>query len=470
MRNFQQLALVLTLALSVGAADAQEASQTPPPELSPEQIANTWIARSIQAREAEDYEAWVEALEQLRELRPHNPNFMHQLVSGYALLDKKQEAFNMMLLMQRQGMSYDWDDNPHVSDEMRETRLYEYLNTLMIEAGQHYGEGEVAMTLDAEIAIPEALAHDPETGRLFLGTLKDGRILVKNDDDEWRPFAESDEIRPLESVLGLAVDAGRRHLWVSTGMTPQFKRFRQQDFGRTALLKFELDSGELLGEYRVLPDGNPHLLASLALADDGTVYAADTQSPAIYRLAPDAERPRRLLQNPIFTSLRGVALSDDGTMLYFADYELGLFVANVETEEAWHLAVPEDLNVGGVDGLFWWDGDLVMIQSGFSPQRVMRLELGEDGLGVVGIQPLESGHPAFDHPTNGTIIGDDLYYFGGSHWPHMDARGRPVEGTELPDIPIVVTNLESTHVMQTGQQILERIRRGENPLGGDNEG
>lgn len=462
MLRVLQIPLFFALVASAGVARAEESPAQP--AMSPGEIVQGWLFRAMSAREAEEYEAWAEALNVLRELRPHNPNFMHQLVSAYALQDKKQEAFDLMLLMQRQGMAYDWDENPHL-DNLRDTRLYEYLNTLMIEAGQHYGEGKVAMTLGGEFAMPEALAHDPQSGRLFVGTVRDGQILTRTGDEAWQPFADSDDLTALQAVLGLAADAERRHLWVATGMAPQFKRFRQRDFGRTALLKLDLDSGELLGEYRVLPDGKPHLLASIAIADDGTVFVADTESSVIYRLEPGDERPRPMVGNPVFTSLRGIALSGDRKLLYFADYELGIFAADFDTEEAWHVAVPQELNVGGIDGLFWWDGDLVIIQSGFLPQRVMRLRLGEDGLGVVGVQPLESGHPAFDHPTNGTIVGDQLYYFGASHWPHVDTRGRPANSTVLPETPIVVTELDSEHVVQTGQEILERIRRGEDPLG-----
>lgn len=81
--------------------------------------------------------------------------------------------------------------------------------------------------------------------------------------------------------------------------------------------------------------------------------------------------------------MRGLALSDDGDTLYFADYALGLFGADLKS--ATGFAVNHDparLVLGGIEGLFYYQGNLIAIENGMSPKRVVRLALSKDGRSI----------------------------------------------------------------------------------------
>ena len=422
----------------------------------PAQVFTSLTSQAAQAYSQGDYEAWVEALEKLREMRPHDPQIMAQLVSGYAEIGERSKAFNMMLIMQQQGLAHDWEANPHV-ESLRGERLYDHLKSLMDQALQPFGEGRVVAEIE-DISMPETLAHDPETGRYFLGTVRDGQVLVSDDSMEsWKVFADSEDEGYFWSVFDLAVDAERRDLWVATGVTRQYRHYQSDDRGRTALLRIDLDSGEIKSRHPMALGGQPTVLGSLALAEDGTVYAADTVNPMIVRLEPETEHPIPIFSNPELPSIRGLALSGDGSLLYLADFDLGLFVIRLTDGNAFQVAIPDELNVSGIDGLFWWEGRLVVIQSGISPQRVVRLELGPDGLGVTGIVPLEASHPAFDQPTYGTVVDDNLVYLGANHWSRVNREGEPLDGDSLPPVPVVRTALDSEKAMEVRDQ--EALRR-----------
>src|SRR5699024_4584240 len=161
------------------------------------------------------------------------------------------------------------------------------------------------------------------------------------------------------------------------------------------------------------------------------------------------------------TSLLGLALNDEGSLLYVADYELGIFVVDVSGgQQAWQLAIPETFNAGGIDGLYWWNNHLIAIQNAITPQRVVRLALGDDGLGVTAVAPLAAALDEFDTPTFGVMDGQDLYFFGASHWQHVDAEGQ-ARG-ELPEVPIMTIDVDNASVQVVGQEIMEQMqRRGE---------
>lgn len=447
-----------------GDAPAQQAQgdqQQEDQPLAPGQQLPHWLRKAGQAYQRRDIEAWVDATHELHRLRPFNQDFMRHLVEGHARLGNLSQAFNMMLKMQQQGLSENWDEIDAVAP-MREHDLYDHLNKLMVEAGNPVGDVSVWSTLDAEYAMPEAMALEQERDRIFVGTVRDGLILFSEDGSEWQEFTSPEEIPQLQAVFDLAVDEERGHLWVATGTVPQFQGKEREDDVNSSLLRLDLESGELQAEYEVSAGGGRNLLGSIALAGDGTVYAADTQSPVVYRLDPGAESLRPFFGHQNFTSLRGLALNGDDSLLYIADYELGIFVVDVSGgEQAWQLAIPDTLNAGGIDGLFWWNNHLIAIQNAITPQRVVRLKLGEDGLGVTAVAPLAAGQEEFDMPTFGVMDGQELYFLAGSHWQHVNAEGDAAEG-ELPEVPIMSVDVDNASVQVVGQEILDELKRQQN--------
>lgn len=439
------------------AEPAAEVEQRP---ASPTAQLATWYRRAARAYESGETEAWVNAVENLHRLRPFNYDFMRQLVMGYAQTGRTSEAFNMMLKMQQQGLAVEWDEVEEV-DSLRQYPLYGHLRDLMKTAGEPSGQATEAFAIDAGHPMPEALAHDAETGRTFIGTVRDGLILVREEDEiEFTPFAAPDDTPGLKAVFDLLVDDERGHLWVATGGTGQFRGVRNADVGRTALIKLDLETGEKLDEYRVLPDGRTHLLGAMALASDGTIYASDSSAPLIYRLRPEDERPQPLVGNPVFAGLRGIALSEDESRLYVADYDLGIFFFELGGQpKGFALGIPETLNLGGIDGLYHWDDHLVAIQNGVTPQRVLRLELDESGTRVANIATLAKALPEFDDPTFGTVAGDDLLFLAASHWQRVGSDGRPID-PPLPDVPVLRVSIEDATDTVVGEEVLEQLKQG----------
>lgn len=453
---------VFSGALAQTAAEAtDEATESSEPssqagQPAPGQQMAHWFGKAAEAYREQDIEAWVKATEELHRLRPYNQDFMRHLVEGHARLGNLRQAYDMMLKMQQQGLSENWDEIDAV-EPMRGHDLYDHLSGMMREAGQPFGDVSVWSTLDPEFAMPEAMAVGDD-GRLFVGTVRDGLILTSDDGEAWETFASPGDVPQLQAVFDLAVDAERGHLWVATGSVSQFQGKAREDDVRSALLRLDLESGELQAEYPVSSGGGRNLIGSLAVAGDGEVFAADTQSPMVYRLAPGAEELKPFFGHPNFTSLRGLALNDDASLLYVADYELGIFVVDASGgKQAWKLAVPETFNAGGIDGLFHWNDHLVAIQNAISPERVVRLELGPDGLGVDGVAPLAAAREEFDTPTFGVMDEGDLYFLAVSHWRHVDAEGNP--RAALPEVPIMKIDVDNASVQNVGREMLDELKR-----------
>lgn len=418
-----------------------------------------WFDRAARAFDEDRLDDWVSATEQLHQLRPYNQDLMRHLVVGYARQNRLSQAFNTMLMMQQQGLAEDWSTYEEL-EPLRQHRLYTHLVDLMREAGQPFGRFDTLADLPSELAMPEALAFDAATDRLFVGSLRDGSVHLLGSDGEWSVFASPDKVEGMAGVFGLALDSERGHVWVATGQVPQFAGFDPQAAIKTALIKLDLESGERLATHVIGDSALSHLLGSVIVAADGTVFAADTHNPLLFRLRPGAEELELMFGSQNLSSFRGLALSGDDGLLYVADYEQGIYIiATDDSRRAWQLAVPETLNVGGVDGLYWWKQHLILIQNGISPQRVLRLQLGADGLGVTAVAPVLAALEIFDTPTFGTMDGSRLMLFSGSHWQHVDPRGRPLADS-LPQISVLKTDVDATEIMTVGEEALRQMQGG----------
>lgn len=460
----------LIVAVVASALMSEAMAQLMPERLSPPEQFSYWLGEAATAYNAGDTEAWVAATEKLHALRPFNQDFMTHLIQGYGQTNQTSKAFNMMLMMQQQGLAEDWSRFEEL-EGLREHNLYEHLANLMQKASEPFGQAQAHMVVPGRVSMPEAMAYDAATDRLFVGTVRDGAIYVQDNvqdnaqdaggDAGWAVFADGESVPDLMAVFGLAIDAERNHLWVATGMASQYRHYSQSAFGRTALIKLNLETGEHIATHRVIPDGRPHLLGAITVASDGTVYATDSLMPLVYHLPPDADNPRVFFGSAALSSLRGLALNEELDKLYVADYELGLMVLDTSGgQQAWRLAIPDALNLGGIDGLYLSDNYLVAIQNGISPERVLRLELGSDGLGVIAVAPIVAALETFDGPTYGAMNGSELYFFANSHWQHVRSNGQPIK-RPLPDVSILKTDITNTEIQVVGEEVMKRLQQGQ---------
>jgi hypothetical protein len=280
--------------------------------------------------------------------------------------------------------------------------------------------------LPENIVLPTSMAWDPSREAWLVGDARQGAVHAVKADGSVTNLVTANPENGLWSIFGLAVDAGNNRLWVSSSASESQVGFDPVDGGRSALLEFRLDNLELVRRYPVPVDGSPHRLGGLVRTAAGDIYAADTILPIIYRLSKGEDRLRPFLAARGMVSLRGVTLSDDDRYLYVADYEMGILVVDLVEREAVTLRAAPTLNLGGIEGLFFKDGHLITIQNGNEPQRIMRLQLGDDGTSVTGVGALAVAQPFFDYPNFGALRGDELVFLANSHWVRELDEPKPI--------------------------------------------
>jgi len=399
-------ALILTCAPSLRAQQAEKAAAPNIPQL---------VKQAREAYAEQDYAAYLDAVSQMHELRPNNSDYMAQVVIAQALLGNKSAAYNQMLTMQRQGLSYDFSQLPQ-TEAIRGTEAFDYINDLMVRQGQPLGEATMLFELPADLVLTSSVAWDPGRKALLVGAAREGTVHAVSMDGEVTELLHASPENGLWGVYGLLVDAARDRLWITSSAGAVTAGIDEADRGKTALFEFELRSLKRIAVYEVPSDGRPHRLGAIAGTPGGDLYVTDTVLPIIYRYSADEGRLQPFVASGGLVSLRGIAVSQDGRLLYVADYEMGIMALDLDAHQVHMLKMPDNFNAGGIEGLVFWNGNLVIIQNGIRPQRVMRLTLSQDGLAVENFAPLAVAQPFFDYPNFGTMVGDDLVFLANSHW------------------------------------------------------
>ena len=386
-----------------------------------------------------DVQRFTWTLERLAALLPNSGNLRLQLAMAYAGTGDKTRTYDALVKLVNLGFSYDIAKDPRFA-AVHDTRVWDYIVTNLQNNGKPFGEGKVAFDLPKGDLLLESLAWDPKRKQFLAGSVREGKIYLVDSAGKLSDFISADANNGLWAVYAIAVDAARDKLYVLSNGVPHFKGFNADMLGKAGLFEFSLSTGKFLHKYTLPQDETGHMLSSIAVGGNGRVFVADGVNQQIFSLDGGALKP--LVQNPKLTGIRGMAVSGDGKTLYFADFSLGIFGVDLTKTAPFELAHNKDkLALGGIDGLYWYDGALVAIQNDMSPQRVMRLKLSADGRSVASAMPLDVAQPAFTGLATGAVSGDGLYTIANSQKSLYDRYGVLTEAGKLEPVHIFRSNL-----------------------------
>jgi uncharacterized protein YbaR (Trm112 family) len=199
---------------------------------------------------------------------------------------------------------------------------------------------------------------------------------------------------------------------------------------RLAILNQCIDSGEVKHMDGTMVQES--LSEALITTDDNTIYATDSLTGAVYRYYIDSNEFEPLVERGKLGSPQGLVLDDGGGYLYVADYIGGLYRVSTEDGSLVRLRVAPSITDYGIDGLYRYGDELIVIQNGIRPHRVVALQLGENGLGIASSRMLASNLDAFDEPTLGVVRGNEFFFVANSHWNRFDRENQLPEGLSGP--------------------------------------
>lgn len=297
-------------------------------------------------------------------------------------------------------------------------------------------DAPVVANVPAEYRLVEGIARDDRTGRLFIGTVVDGRLAYEDDKNQWHEVPLGN---PRASLFGMAVDDPRRLLWIATGSVEQtaIKGLRM-----AGLIAVNLDTLQVARRVP-LAEGKPGAPGDLTIASDGTVYVSNAVSGAVHRCPPGCIELEDWLPAGSWRSPQGLALADRDRLLYLADYSTGIWIIDTRTRQFRQAKTLQPTMLEGIDGLrITDDGNLIAIQNGTSPRRILTLyrtrdrPLGPTSDRYVLASTRTTVAADQGEPTLGTFVGAFMLFVGDAQWERFGPGGRLKDSEPLRPTPI----------------------------------
>ncbi|MEZ5425687.1 MAG: hypothetical protein R2747_05440 [Pyrinomonadaceae bacterium] len=351
--------------------------------------------------------------------RPNHPRLIYNLGAAYALNGETGKALEQLKRLARMGLFFAPEKDEDFQS-LSKTKGFDSLQREFLKNKAVVNQSQKAFSISEKGLITESVAYNPADRRFFIGSVHQRKILAVDEKGGVTDFSRPTD--GLWSVLGMRVDQPRQILWVSTTAFPQMNGFEKDLEGRSGIFKYDLKTGKLIKKYLIEDRTRKHAIGDLVVNKRGDVFATDSIAPIIYRIEPADDELKVFLQTEDFSSLQGLALTPDEKTLFVADYSKGIFRLGLENKSLTQIQPARNLTLLGIDGLYLYRGDLIAIQNGVNPQRVVRFQLNGAKTRIKGFKTLEANHPDFLEPTLGTIVGNEFFYIANSQWPLVNEK------------------------------------------------
>jgi hypothetical protein len=386
------------------------------------------------AYRAKDYAAAIDNFKKAAEIIPDHPTLFYNLACMYALAGRKEDALASLGRIAEMGVIMPVEKENDL-DSIKDSPGFRLILKQFEASKTPVIRSSTAFTIHEKGLITEGLAYDPVNETFFVSSVHKRKILTISKSGEATTFASDRD--GLFSVLGMSVDAQRRHLWVTTTVFPQMVNFNKEEDGTSAVFKFDLRTSRLLKKYVLSNATKKHALGDLAVQSNGDVFTTDSLSAAVYIIRADKDEIELFREDPGFGSPQGLAFSGDERHLFMADYSTGLFDIDVKTKRVTHFSPIAGATLLGIDGLYFHKGSLIGVQNGVTPQRIVRVSLNKDLSRADGLEVLEANNPVFLEPTLGVFVKDAFYFIANSQWPLVDENGKLAAEEKL-QYPVVL--------------------------------
>lgn len=392
------------------------------------------------AADEKDYPAYLAKMQEAVALRPDFPRMLVNLAAAQVANDRLDDAVATLGRLAALGLHSPVEKSEEFA-AVRDKKEFKAAVAKLAANLQPKGAGEIAFTLPDMTGLIEGIAWRAKTGDFFFGDVFDRTIWLRTPDKKIRRFSATGD--DVFGIFGLVVDEEHGALWAATSAVPAMRGYTNELDSAAGLAEFDLDSGALRQLVRLPPttDHQTHVLGDLAMASDGSVYLPDSGAPIVWVFKPGAKELEVFVENSELMSPQGAVVASDYNALYVADHANGLLRIDLASRRVARLDPPTDTTLVGLDGLIRApNGDLIGIQNGVRPPRVVRIALDSSGEGVAGVTVLESARLNMPDPTLGCIAaGGNLFFIGNAGWSRFE--GADIKPTPPRSVPVFLTKL-----------------------------
>jgi sugar lactone lactonase YvrE len=234
-------------------------------------------------------------------------------------------------------------------------------------------------------------------------------------------------------MMAIKIDSARGVVWATEVALQGFAEAPEADWGRSAVLCYDLKNGRLL---RRIEGPRPSALGDMALAANGDIIVSDGDGGGVYRTRANGATLERLDEGD-FISPQTAAMHPDGKHIFVPDYLRGIGVLEIATRQVRWLSTGARFALNGIDGLYFDRGRLIAVQNGTSPERVVAFTLDASLTRIESETIIERSTDTLGDPTHGVVTNNDFNYIANSGWDIVDDHGNMRAGAK-PSAPRIM--------------------------------
>jgi hypothetical protein len=358
-----------------------------------------------------DWRAYrIDALHLVRLLNG-SPDALLEVARADAMLGRRSEALEELNAIAQMGLS-----QSIVKPDAPIARRMD-ANALPV------GHAVTVRTIRDRELLPEDLDYDAAGKRFFLTSVLEKKIVTLDRYGRSSDFARSPDGWPM---LALKIDARHQVVWATEAALQSFANVRKQDWGRSAVLRYDLRSGKLLSR---IEGPHPSDLGDMTLAPNGDLLISDSVGGGLYRETSNGAA-LQLVDGIDFVSPYTPAIVPGTPLIIVPDYARGIGVLDLTNKRVRWIAMRNAYALEGIDGMYLYGNTLVAIQNGTSPERIVAFAFDARRAHILSMRTIERATPGLD-PNHGVIAGGDFYFIDNAGWNQLNADGTVKKGAAL---------------------------------------
>lgn len=392
--------------------------------------------RMHEARGRSDWVAYLVAARQVEDLLNGSPQSQLEVARAEMHAGRADAAFDRIATYVRMGQSSEAIEKLPDFADLRQRKDFDAVRKEMATNLQSVARSTVAFRIPDPGLLAEDIDVDPRSMRFFVSSVLQHRIVSIARDAPLLEFARAPNDWP---VMAIKIDVKRQVLWATEVAIESFEAIATSDRGRSAVLCYDLNTGKLL---RRIEGPRLSALGDMAITEDGGLIVSDGNHGGLYRLRSGSDQLERLDRGD-FISPQTVAMASGGAHVYVPDYVRGLGVFDLATKQVRWLPMAGRFAIAGIDGLYVAGNNLVAIQNGTSPTRVVAISMNAAASEIVEEQIIERATTTLGDPTHGVIVDGVFYYIANSGWDALDANGSVKPGVTMTEPTVMQWKLPS---------------------------
>ncbi|MEL1250163.1 hypothetical protein [Aurantiacibacter gilvus] len=379
----------------------------------------------------------VDALQNLTAEFPNSSSVRLRLLNAHLAEEDTGRALSVAQVLVQDGYAFTPGALEYLQGLVQTAVVPAWIAAARINA-EPIAASEVVAEVPATVLLPESVLHDPATDRFLVTSIVSRGLFVREGEGEWRQV----DIPAAGSLAGIAIDQRRGLIWLGSGVVEQTPDPDSAFRGMIALDRTTLEVR------RRVPAPAGVTISDIAVGPDGTVFGSDPVGGGVYTASMQDASMTALIAPGTFRSPQGLAVRPDGRSLFVSDYRYGIAVVTLPSRQVYRLQMEEHALLDGVDGLWLYGNELVAMQNGLGPMRLIAITLGGGPASAASYRVIERNHPGWTEPLGGAISGNALVYIGTGQWELFGEGGALAEGLEpqptaIHRVPLVESEAES---------------------------